>query len=125
MAPNDVLLLDSLVQKSIAQVGDREKSELFELFCFDQILKDAELSFEELESGWTDGGNDGGLDGFFVLVDGKIATEDAAQYARSKRPVIDVHIFTARTTESFQQQPLVHGWFNDRGQFDNALPYVS
>ena len=54
MARNDLVLLDSLLEKSRAQFGDaREESELFELFCFDQVLKDYDLSFEEIESGRT------------------------------------------------------------------------
>lgn len=58
MAKNDVVLLDSIVQKSKPQFGAQlDDSELFELFAFDQMLKEYEPSFEELEAGWTDGGN--------------------------------------------------------------------
>lgn len=107
MARNDVVLLDSLVEKSRNQLGsDKDESELFELFVFDQILKDYDLSFEELESGWTDGGNDGGIDGFFVFVDSRVATPDAKKYAVRKSPEIDVHIFTVRRSPKFEQQPL-------------------
>jgi hypothetical protein len=107
MARNDVVLLDSLIDKSKSQLGhNKDESELFELFVFDQILKDYDLSFEELESGWTDGANDGGLDGFFVFVDGRVATPDSLHYSRKKSPEVDVHIFTAKRSPSFEQQPL-------------------
>jgi hypothetical protein len=56
MPKNDLVLLDSLIEKSKSQYGSHEESEYFELFCFDNILKDFEPSFEELENGWTDGG---------------------------------------------------------------------
>jgi hypothetical protein len=107
MARNDIVLLDSLVEKSRNQLGyDKDQSELFELFVFDQILKDYDPSFEELESGWTDGGNDGGLDGFFIFVDGRVATPDSHEYARKKSPEVDVHIFSIRRSPHFGQQPL-------------------
>jgi hypothetical protein len=107
MARNDVVLLDSLVEKSKAQLGsDREESELFELFTFDQVLKDYEPSFEELESGWTDGGNDGGLDGFFIFVGDRIATPDSPTFASKRSPHIDVHIISARRSATFEQQPI-------------------
>lgn len=107
MARNDIVLLDSLVEKSKAQLGtNKEDSEIFELFSFDQILKDYDLSFEELESGWTDGGNDGGLDGFFILVDSRIATPESYKYVARKLPQIDAHIFSVRRSKSFGQQPL-------------------
>jgi hypothetical protein len=57
MAKNDVVLLDSLVAKARTQIAiARDDSELFELFAFDQVLKDFDPSPDELESGWTDGG---------------------------------------------------------------------
>ena len=107
MARNDIVLLDSLVEKSISQLGEeKDASEIFELFSFDQLLKDYDPSFEELESGWTDGGNDGGIDGFFVFVDSRIATPEAHSYALRKFPEIDVHIFSVRRSAKFEQQPL-------------------
>ncbi len=101
------MLLDSLVEKARTQIGDdRDVSELFELFTFDQLLKDYDPTFEELESGWTDGGNDGGLDGFFIYVDGRVVTPDVSDYALKKFPEIDVHIFTVKHAATFEQQPL-------------------
>jgi hypothetical protein len=107
MARNDVVILDSLVEKARVQLGKAsDDSELFELFSFDQVMKDYDLSYEELETGWTDGGNDGGVDGFYVLIDGRIATDDVIEYAARKNPRIDVHIFSVRRTDSFQLQPI-------------------
>jgi hypothetical protein len=107
MARNDIVLLDSLLEKSKEQLGlEKEESEIFELFVFDQILKDYDLSFEELESGWTDGGNDGGIDGFFVFVDSRTATPESHQYALKKSPEVAVHIFSTRRSPRFEQQPL-------------------
>lgn len=107
MARNDVVILDSLVEKAKGRLGKaKDDSELFELFVFDQILKDYDLSYEELETGWTDGGDDGGIDGFYVLVDGRIATDDVIEYATRRHPKIDVHIFSVRRTDSFELRPI-------------------
>jgi len=107
MARNDVVLLDRLVEKTRDQLGkDRKEYELFEIFSFDQVLKDYEPSFEELESGWCDGGNDGGIDGFFIFVDKRIATPETYQYASKKSPEIDVHIFSVRKSQTFEQKPI-------------------
>jgi hypothetical protein len=107
MARNDVVILDSLVEKARSRLGKAtDDSELFELFTFDQVMKDYDLSYEELETGWTDGGDDGGLDGFYVLIDGRIATDDVIEYAARRHPKIDVIIFSVRRTDSFQLQPI-------------------
>jgi hypothetical protein len=43
-------------------------SEAFERFCIRQILKDADLSAEEIESGILGGGDDGGVDAMYFFV---------------------------------------------------------
>lgn len=107
MARNDVVLLDSLVAKSRSRFGaEVDESELFELFTFDELLKDYDPSYDELESGWTDGGNDGGIDGLFVFVDGRIATPDSPKYAAKRCPTIDLHIFSVKHSAKFEQQPI-------------------
>ena len=106
MAKNDIVLLDSLVEKSRARLPIKDDSELFELFSFDQILKIYEPSIEELESGWTDGGNDGGIDGFFIYVDGRVATPNISNSALRKNPVIELHIISCKRTPRFEQQPI-------------------
>ena len=106
MGINDVVLLDSLVDKARERFGVSDPSEIFELFCFEQLLKDYELSYEELEAGWTDGPEDGGVDGFYVFVDGRLATDESIEYAAKRDPELRVVIFTVRRSDSFQQEPL-------------------
>jgi hypothetical protein len=107
MAKNDIVLLDSLVERSKARFGEQHNaSEIFELFCFEQLLKDIDPSYEELEAGWTDGPEDGGIDGFYVFVDGRFATRDVLDYASRRDPAIRLVICTVRRTDTFQQEPL-------------------
>lgn len=107
MAKNDVVLLDSLVDKARTRLGTKlDASELFKLFVFDQLLKPFEPSGEELESGWTDGGNDGGIDGFFVYVDQRNAVPNAEEFALRKNPSLDLYVITVRRTTKFEQQPI-------------------
>jgi len=107
MARNDVVLLDSILQKASPQLGEQwDVSERFELFCFDQVLKDSDLSFEELESAWTDGTDDGGIDAFYVIVDGKLTGDANLDFASRLSPSIQVVIFTVRHSDSFSQDPI-------------------
>jgi len=56
MAYNDLVLLDSIIQKRRDAFGSaRDEAEVFELFSFEQLLKDFDLSCEELEDGWRRG----------------------------------------------------------------------
>lgn len=107
MAKNDIVLLDSLVAKSKAQFTvAKDESELFELFVFDQVLKDYDLSYDELEAGWTDGMHDGGVDGLFIHVDGRPATPDTPEYAARKSPTLAIDIFTVKHASGYEQQAI-------------------
>jgi|GEM_PF-872204 len=106
MARNDIVLVDSLVGKLKSQLANREDSEVFELFCFDQVLKDFELSYEEIETSWTDGGDDGGVDGFFVFVDGHLITDTDLSFALKRSPEVRLDLFTVKRSDSFKLEPL-------------------
>lgn len=54
--------------------GDRmpaaKDEDAFEVFTVEQILKDADLSDEEIQKGNFGGGGDGGIDGFYFFING-------------------------------------------------------
>jgi hypothetical protein len=107
MAQNDIVLLDSLVSRAKNRFGGQaDDSELFELFCFEQVLKDLDPTYEELESGWTDGPEDGGIDGFFVYIDGRPASPLTIRQPSRINPDISVVFFSVKRTAAFQQDPI-------------------
>ena len=106
MARNDIVLLDSILEKYKTQLLGRNDSEVFELFCFDQILKDFDLSYEELETGWTDGGDDGGVDGFFTFVNDHLVTDSDLAFASKRNPEVRLEIFTVKRSDTFKLEPL-------------------
>lgn len=61
---------------------------------------------EEIEYGWTDGSHDGGIDGFYVLVNGRLLT-DPADFAWPRTGAdIQVFLLTCKHHSTFQQAPL-------------------
>jgi hypothetical protein len=106
---NDVVLLDSLVAD--ARRGDRfgrhrQEDEVFELFCFDSILRKYDVTYEDIQDGWVDGANDSGVDGMFVLLDGvPVKTSSVAQYAGAN-PELDLIIITVKRHEGFKETPV-------------------
>lgn len=105
MAKNDVILLDGILADR-AVTESLDKSEMFELFAFEQILKGYDLDRGEIDSGWVDGKDDGGIDGYYTFVNG-ILVDDAAKFPWPKRSVtIEVVIINCKHRDSFQQEPL-------------------
>lgn len=73
MAKNDRLLMDGIIDDRVAIcLPSNKRDEAFEYFSFEQIMKDFDLSTDELLYGSIDGRQDGGIDGFFTFVNGHL-----------------------------------------------------
>ena len=104
MAKNDVILLDGILdERKASETLDR--GELFELFAFEQILKSFDLTREEIEVGWVDGENDGGIDGFFTFINGILVQKDTKIFPK-KGGELEIWIISCKHKDSFRQDPL-------------------
>ncbi|WP_175829628.1 hypothetical protein [Burkholderia cepacia] len=105
MAKNDAILLDGIIEDKMA-VELLDKGETFELFTFEQILKSFDLTREEMQSGWVDGKDDGGVDGFYTFLNGVLIRDTEAQTWPKKAAVIDVWIINCKHRDTFKQEVL-------------------
>ena len=107
MAKNDTLLLDGILDERVSQrIPSDRRDEAFEYFAFEQLLRDADLSDAEITSGWVDGQNDGGIDGFFILVNGHPLIEVESFVWPRSGCELEVWIITCKHHETFLQPPL-------------------
>jgi hypothetical protein len=107
MARNDAVLIDGILDDRVAQrLPSDRRDEAFEYFAFEQILRDADLSKEEIESGWLDGKDDGGIDGFFILINGRLLADTAGFAWPRTGCELDVWIITCKHHDTFKQAPL-------------------
>lgn len=123
MARNDLILLDGIIDARIAERLPNDKpDEVFEYFVFEQVLKDYDLSKDELESGWVDGRDDGGLDGIYTVVNGRLIQDLAAVLLPARDAVIDVWMISAKHHATFEQRTLdtIHATLSEL--LDLALP---
>lgn len=74
---NNQILIQEIVKQDFSE-NDNYKSinDFFEFFAANQILKQYDLSYEELESGITGSGLDGGCDGLYLFLNGTLVTDD-------------------------------------------------
>jgi len=107
MAKNDVILLDGIIDQRLAEnLPSAERDEVFEFLCLEQLLKDFDLSRDELETGWIDGRDDGGFDGVYILVNGHLV-EDANDFLWPKTNAqIDVWLISCKHHATFLQATL-------------------
>jgi len=84
-----------------ARLPDSKESDAFEVFSAELILKNAELSDSEIESGISGGGGDGGVDGFFFFIDGILVQSDA--FVPSASLKAELEIIQSTTSPGFNE----------------------
>lgn len=100
---NEQILMEAIsddFRKNIS--GNLKPSEVFELFSAEQILKDNNLAFTEIEEGIIDGSLDGGIDSFYIFADGEIIDNiDHLENAR-RNIKIEIWVIQSKTSLSFE-----------------------
>ncbi|HEU4905900.1 MAG TPA: AIPR family protein [Solirubrobacterales bacterium] len=107
MAKNDIVLLESVLDaKRELAPSELREHEYFELFASDQVLKDYDLSSDELLDGLVGGGDDGGIDGMYTFADTKLLEENPR--IASARDGIELHLVVvqAKSRPGFGEKPI-------------------
>ena len=104
MAVNDRILIDGIIDDRVSKsLPSNKRDEVFEFFSFEQLLKFADLSPEEIMSGWVDGEDDGGIDGFFIFVNDHLLTDPDSFYWPRGKADLSVWIITSKHHDTFKQ----------------------
>lgn len=107
MAKNDQILIDGIIDERVDQhLPSDQRDEVFEYFAFEQALKDFDLSQEELLAGSVDGRDDGGIDGFYIFVNGHLLLYPESFTWPRRGAELELWIITCKHHNTFQQAPL-------------------
>jgi hypothetical protein len=105
---NDQLILTSILeQKKQLTAPELSDADFFEYFCASEILKDNDLSYDEIFAGIVGKGNDGGIDSIYILLNSELVQEDSDfESLKRKKNHIAVHIIQAKRTNGFGEDPI-------------------
>lgn len=107
MAKNDKILIDGIIdERAELKIPSDKRDEVFEYFAFEQILKDYDLSNEEIIFGSIDGRNDGGIDGFFIFINGHLLNDVEKFNWPKSGSILEIWIITCKHHDTFRQAPL-------------------
>lgn len=106
---NNQILLNEIIQQDHRENPQFIKEDdFFEFFAAQQVLKDYDLSYEEIEQGLTGTSLDGGCDGIYVFVNGDLINEEDDVAEKYKKDVkIVLCIIQAKNTTSFKEDSLM------------------
>lgn len=78
MSINHLHLLNSMIKTQKDKLApDTKEADFFEYFTAQQILKNEDLSVEEIQESITDGARDGGIDSIFFFIDGVLIRDES------------------------------------------------
>jgi hypothetical protein len=107
MAENDQQVLNLILKSQNSGYPDLSEPDFFEYFCADQILKDYDLSEEDIQRGIVDGEHDGGADSVYAFVNGELIPEDKFDTSPFKKDVsIELHIIQSKSADGFSENAI-------------------
>jgi hypothetical protein len=125
MSSKLIVLKEILRQKKSELAPNMDEDEFFNLFSCEQILKDFDLSYDELDDGIVEGGNDGGIDAVYTFINGELLEEDSDFTGLKKDIVIDLIIIQSKNTGRFSEEAMnkfiasAHDLLNLSNDFDS------
>lgn len=109
MAKSDIILIDGILKERLGgnnTINPNLYGEELEKLAIEQLLKDFDLSKEDIESGHVDGKDDGGIDGMYIFVNGNIVTDIHNIVLPKRSCEISVYIITCKHADTFSQAVL-------------------
>jgi len=76
----------------------------FERYVIEAIVRNLDLTDEEIEYGWIGGADDGGIDGFYLLVNRTLIQDDTE--VPTSPMLVDLLIVQAKNKTSFEETPV-------------------
>ena len=109
LSTNNQKLMDECVRLDLNENENfTNVNDFFEFFASSLVLKDYDLSDDEIFNGITGDGNDGGIDGFYLFINDELVTEDMIENINIPRSCsIDLIIVQAKYVSSFGEDAIL------------------
>jgi hypothetical protein len=109
MSKNNQILLGEIIKQEMdAFEEDLSLSDFFEFYSALQVLKEYELSYDEISSGICGESHDGGADSIYLFVNGDLVKEDEDISTKYKKNVdIELILIQSKYENSFSEDPLL------------------
>jgi hypothetical protein len=107
MSTNQQIILQTLVEQKHAELAPTTSiNEFFHLFATEQILKDYDLNYDEINRGVTEGGGDGGIDGIYTFLNGELIQDVNAIMESKKNALLELVIIQSKFTPGFTEEAI-------------------
>ena len=104
MPSNDLVILDQVLAEQRTSVSpEMDDAKFFEAFTAEQILKDRDVSWDDIESGIIGGGGDGGIDSAYLFLNGLLVQEDTDLTSFSGNITLELVLLQSKRSARFSE----------------------
>lgn len=109
MSKNDQILTEQIIQQEFAKSNEfNNEDTFFEFFSSALLLKDYDLSYDQIEDGLCGNSLDGGADAIYFFINGELISEDTLTDEKFKRNVdIELLIIQSKNERSFGEDAIL------------------
>lgn len=105
---NDQIILEQIIKERCAESGDELTiSEYFEIYSASEILKNYDLTYDDISYGIVGDGGDGGIDSIYTFINGEPLKEDTSVNTNQKKNHIELIIIQSKTSTSFKEDAVI------------------
>jgi hypothetical protein len=105
---NDQVILEQILKKRCAESGDgMSLSDYFEIYSSAEILKDYDLTYDDINYGIVGDGGDGGIDSIYTFINGEPLKEDTEINASQKKNHIELILIQSKTSPNFKEDAII------------------
>lgn len=105
---NDQIILEQIIKDRCAESGgELTISEYFEIYSASEILKNYDLTYDDISYGIVGDGGDGGIDSIYTFINGEPLKEDTSINTSQKKNHIELIIIQSKTSASFKEDAVI------------------
>lgn len=105
---NDQIILEQIIKERCAESDDElSLSEYFEIYSASEILKDYDLTYDDITYGIVGDGGDGGIDSIYTFINGEPLKEDTEINFNQKKNHIELILIQSKTSATFKEDAVV------------------
>lgn len=107
MSENDRIVLKAvLAEQKAGRAPDLSDNAYFEIFTAENILKDFDLSYDEVLSGQVGSGGDGGIDSMYMFINGNLIEDDTDTSNLGREIKIELFIIQSKMETGFGEDTI-------------------
>lgn len=105
---NDQIILEQIIKERCEESQNGLSiPEYFEIYAASEILKNQDLSYDDIDYGIVGSGGDGGIDSIYTFINGELLKEDTPINTSQKKNTIDLYVIQSKTSAAFKEDAVV------------------